>query len=282
MTPGLPELLQRLHGRFDGAVALVSGRTLGELDRLFHPAVLPAAGQHGLERRDHPPVSLARGFIEVGQVLERFVADTPGTLIERKSCGYAVHYRARPSAGPAVDRVARALATVTDPPLTVVPGKMVVEVRMPGADKGTAIRGFMQDAPFRGRIPVFIGDDVTDEDGFAMVNAFGGHSIRVGPPPPPATPGRPPRRPAGWSPMPGCSATGCTGWPSDREPLRQRDESRVGDLAARHRHRHPEPARSGTFGSVPRCGSKSENSGQKAPTGLGTWHRRWPGPEMQP
>ncbi|GGB27364.1 trehalose 6-phosphate phosphatase [Tistrella bauzanensis] len=191
VTPGLPELLQRLHGRFDGAVALVSGRTLGELDRLFHPAVLPAAGQHGLERRDHPPVSLARGFIEVGQVLERFVADTPGTLIERKSCGYAVHYRARPSAGPAVDRVARALATVTDPPLTVVPGKMVVEVRMPGADKGTAIRGFMQDAPFRGRIPVFIGDDVTDEDGFAMVNAFGGHSIRVGPPPPPATPGAP-------------------------------------------------------------------------------------------
>lgn len=191
VTPGLPDLLQRLHQQFGGAVALVSGRTLGELDRLFHPARLPAAGQHGLERRDHPPAPLARGFTAAGQALERFVAETPGTLIEHKSCGYAVHYRASPAAGPAVDQMARAVAMATDPPLTVVPGKMVVEVRMPGADKGTAIRGFMQEAPFRGRIPVFIGDDVTDEDGFAMVNVFGGHSIRVGPPPVPAIPGAP-------------------------------------------------------------------------------------------
>lgn len=181
VEPGLPALLDRLAARFGGALALVSGRPLAELEQLFHPARPAAAGQHGLEWRGRPPLPQPQGFAALEAPLAAFAAAHPGVLLERKSHGFALHYRAAPAAGAGALALAHRLAATTRPEMRVMPGKMVVELRMAGADKGTAIRAFMAAAPFRGRVPVFAGDDVTDEDGFAMVNAMGGHSIRVGP-----------------------------------------------------------------------------------------------------
>jgi trehalose 6-phosphate phosphatase len=180
VSPELPALLERLTERFGGALALVSGRPLAELERLFHPARPAAAGQHGLEWRGRPPLPHPEGFAALDAPLAAFTAAHPGVLLERKSHGFALHYRAAPAAGAGALALARRLAGTTRPELRVMPGKMVVELRMAGADKGTAIHSFMSTAPFHGRVPVFAGDDVTDEDGFAMVNAMGGHSIRVG------------------------------------------------------------------------------------------------------
>ncbi|WP_372069808.1 trehalose-phosphatase (plasmid) [Tistrella mobilis] len=181
VEPGLPALLDRLTARFGGALALVSGRPLAELEQLFHPARPAAAGQHGLEWRGRPPLPRPEGFEALDAPLQAFAEAHPGVLLERKSHGFALHYRAAPAAGAGALALACRLAATTAPELRVMPGKMVVELRMAGADKGTAIRAFMEAPPFRGRVPVFAGDDVTDEDGFAMVNAMGGHSIRVGP-----------------------------------------------------------------------------------------------------
>lgn len=185
VDPNLPAVLERLRERLGGALALVSGRPLADLDRLFAPLHLPAAGQHGLERRDAagrrlPTVALPEGFDAVEARLALFTGRHPGLLLERKSHGLALHYRGDPARGPEALRLARSLAARSDPPLTAVEGKAVIELRAPGADKGRAIEAFLEEAPFRGRVPAFAGDDVTDEDGFAAVNRRGGYSILVG------------------------------------------------------------------------------------------------------
>jgi len=185
VEPTLPPVLDRLRERLGGALALVSGRPLAELDRLFAPLHLPAAGQHGLERRDAagrrlPTVALPEGFAEVEGRLALFTERHPGLLLERKSHGLALHYRGNPARGEEAIRLARSLASRTRPPLVAVEGKAVIELRAPGADKGRAIEAFLAEPPFRGRLPAFAGDDVTDEDGFAAVNRLGGHSILVG------------------------------------------------------------------------------------------------------
>src|SRR5690625_1423184 len=185
VPPGLVPALERLEERLGGAVALVSGRPLATLDRLFAPLVMAAAGQHGLERRNAvkrllPLPALPRCFAEVEASLERFTEHHPGTLLEKKSRGLALHFRGAPACGEEAQRLAIALAEQCVPPLIAVPGKAVIELRTPGADKGKAIADFMKESPFAGRLPVFLGDDVTDEDGFAVVNALGGHSILVG------------------------------------------------------------------------------------------------------
>ncbi|MGM0561842.1 MAG: trehalose-phosphatase [Pseudomonadota bacterium] len=181
----LVESLGKLRSRLCGALALISGRPLKELDCLFAPLHLPAAGQHGLERRMAngrllPGLELPQGFAEVEARLALFVDRHAELFLERKSHGLAVHYRKAPELEQEVLALAEALAQTSRPPLHLLRGKMVAELRVPGHDKGTAIADFMKERPFAGRCPVFVGDDVTDEDGFETVNALGGHAILVG------------------------------------------------------------------------------------------------------
>ncbi len=177
-------LLQRLGERLSGALALVSGRPLSEIDRLFAPLKLPAAGAHGSEFRHgqrsaeaQSPPSLAPATVAQ---LRRFAARHEGLLLEDKPYGVALHYRARPDleteSRAAVDRAAAAAGCE----FSMIAGKMVFELTPAAFDKGSAIERFLAAVPFAGRRPVFVGDDVTDESGFECVNRLGGISVRVG------------------------------------------------------------------------------------------------------
>jgi trehalose 6-phosphate phosphatase len=184
VDPRLLDLLPRLRQQLGGAMALVSGRRIEDLGRLFGLAGLPMAGIHGLERR-RGDGQIVRGVPDclpaaVRQPLYQLAAMHPGVLIEDKGAAVAVHYRAAPEAeADARAAVAEALAQSTGR-LTLLDGKMVLEVRWRGSTKGDAIAAFMNEAPFSGRRVLFAGDDVTDEDGFEVVNRLGGWSIRVG------------------------------------------------------------------------------------------------------
>ncbi|MEM7172720.1 MAG: trehalose-phosphatase [Pseudomonadota bacterium] len=168
----------------NGALALVSGRKISNLDHLFSPLCLSVAGLHGLERRT------AEGTIEIlgdPKALDRLrdalgdlASGTSGMLIEDKGRAIAVHYRQAPAAEHQTKSTIRHLVAQEEENLAVIEGKMVVEIKQSHSNKGTAIAAFMKEAPFAGRLPVFVGDDVTDEDGFAVVNEMGGHSIRIG------------------------------------------------------------------------------------------------------
>lgn len=183
VSDALRTTLERLHRRLDGALALVSGRPLSVLDGLFAPLRLPSAGLHGLERRNgarrapppHVPPALARIRAEAERLVERL----PGTLVEDKGVGIGLHWRRAPQHGPAMRTFAeRVLPRL--PGYRLQHGDHVVELRPGGADKGDAIAAMLQEPPFQGRTPVFVGDDLTDEHGFAIVNARHGHSVLVG------------------------------------------------------------------------------------------------------
>lgn len=184
-VPGdLRDVLARLARRFGGAVALVSGRSIANIDALFAPLRLPSAGIHGLERRGADAV-LYSGHVgpllsPLRAPLAEFVRAHPGLLLEDKGQSLALHFRNAPACGPTAEALLRALIGPGPSPLELKRGKMVLEVKPGSIDKGTAIAAFMGEPPFAGRRPVFIGDDVTDEDGFVVVNALGGLSIRVG------------------------------------------------------------------------------------------------------
>lgn len=182
---GVIELLERLHRAAGGAVALISGRPIADLDRLFAPARIPAAGQHGMERRDasgqlHRHTFGAGHLDEVQRKVREIAARRPGVLIEDKGITLAVHYRQVPECGARLESELRPVVEEAGEGFCLQPGKMVFEIKPAGKDKGTAIAEFMREAPFCGRTPVFLGDDVTDEDGFSAVNAMGGQSIKVG------------------------------------------------------------------------------------------------------
>jgi trehalose 6-phosphate phosphatase len=185
LHPSLRETLAALAARLDRAVALVSGRTLADLDRIQAPLRLPAAGLHGLELRDadghvdHGLEGTALDHLRAG--LRAFVARHEPLWLEDKGRALAVHYRAAPELHQTVLDAVNGLCQREEPhTLAVLDGKMVCEVKPRHADKGSAITSFMGRAPFAGRVPVFLGDDVTDEDGFRAVNDLGGLSIRVG------------------------------------------------------------------------------------------------------
>lgn len=186
VTPELQAMLHRVHALSDGAVALVSGRSLSDLDRLFGAPLYPAAGQHGLERRDAAGhVTRSLGAMErinhAAQALASQVRMRQGVVVEHKGLSLALHYRTAPEMGEWAHATMQALLGELGPGFQLVAGKMVYELKPGGRDKGTAIADFMAEPPFSGRTPVFIGDDVTDEDGFTVVNIAGGHSIKVGP-----------------------------------------------------------------------------------------------------
>ena len=185
MSADVRLLLERLFHATGGAVALISGRPISEIDTLFHHGRLPVAGQHGLERRT------ARGGIRrhavsqrrlerVRQRLAGALHGKTGVLLENKGLSLALHYRRAPRLAAYAHRLARSMLPLVGRQFCIQRGKYVVEMRPAGRDKGMGILEFMKEAPFRGRTAVFVGDDATDEFGFKAVNRLGGHSIKVG------------------------------------------------------------------------------------------------------
>jgi trehalose 6-phosphate phosphatase len=187
VDPGPEEisLLKRLSQACGGALALISGRSIARMDELFAPLVLPAAGQHGAERRDaqgrrHRYRFSAQALRPVAGGIRSFAARHRGLVFEDKGASVALHYRLAPELAAAAYEAVREAAEPLGDAVEVQGGKMVVELKPAGCDKGRAIEAFMQEPPFAGRVPVFLGDDVTDEYGFRVVNRLGGHSVKVG------------------------------------------------------------------------------------------------------
>ncbi len=189
IEPELVGTLRALHACLDGALAIISGRPISELDHFLEPLRLPAAGVHGAEFRNDsshlvwpPDPALA----PLMPRLEALVVAHPGLRLERKSVAVALHYRGAPELGGVVRAaVADALAGVTG--LEALEGKMVVEIKPVGVNKGDAIAAFMRLPPFAQRLPVFAGDDLTDEAGFTAVRGMGGVGVLVGQRPSAAT-----------------------------------------------------------------------------------------------
>lgn len=177
-------LLAKLSVTAGGALALISGRPLAELDHLFSPHRFPAAGQHGGERRDAAG-RLMHAAIDHGALgklrayLQRLAHDDPRLLLEDKGLSLALHYRRAPQRGPALAAALRQ-TLVKHPQWVLLSGKQVLELRPTAINKASAVRAFLSETPFAGRVPLFIGDDATDEDGFAGVNALHGVSVKVG------------------------------------------------------------------------------------------------------
>ena len=185
VSPRLHDVLQVAYRLSGGAVALISGRSLSDLDRLFGPMRFPAAGQHGLERRDSAGrIVRSIGALErinvAAQTLVSQARMRRGIVVEHKGLSLALHYRNAPEMDDWARITMQFLLVGLGPGFQLIEGKMVYELKPSGRDKGSAIADFMAEAPFAGRLPVFIGDDVTDEDGFTVVNISGGHSIKVG------------------------------------------------------------------------------------------------------
>lgn len=183
VPPGLAAALLALRARLDDALAIVTGRPVAQVDALLPGVPYAVAGEHGgairfapaaaEERVTLPPLPPA--WLDAAAAL---VAAYPGTLLEQKTRGFAVHYRLAPTAGPALER---ALAALLEGQIThrLLTAHMAFEVRPRGADKGTAVGALLARAPFAGRVPVFIGDDVTDEDAIRVAAARGGLGLRV-------------------------------------------------------------------------------------------------------
>jgi trehalose 6-phosphate phosphatase len=180
--PRRTSLLERLVSGLDGRLAVVSGRTLADVDRILEGCVVPVAAVHGLVMRDpqgrlvetpaHPGV--ARAVAD----LHAFAAKDCGLIVEEKSLSVALHFRLAAGLAEEARDVARELAQETG--LALQEGDMVEELRTPGPSKGDSVRAFMRLAPFAGSIPIFVGDDATDEDGFEAARALGGIGVAVG------------------------------------------------------------------------------------------------------
>jgi trehalose 6-phosphate phosphatase len=184
VTQELRTLLARVHDSVGGAAALISGRPIAEIDSLFPETRLPVAGQHGAERRNgagawtrHEP---EQDLTPVRRRLAEAIIDKPGLLLEDKGLSLALHYRRIPNLAGFVHQTMEAILADLDGEYALQQGKSVLELKPAGKDKGRAVLEFMAEAPFAGRTPAFVGDDATDEYGFATVNELGGHSIKVG------------------------------------------------------------------------------------------------------
>ena len=168
-----------------GAIAMISGRSVADIDRLFAPLVIPVAGQHGTERRAadgslhvHSPAAdrIDEACARLAQLHEKY----PDLVVEHKGATLALHFRLAPELGILAEHEMRSIAAGLGEGYELQAGKFVYEIKPSGRDKGSAIAEFMMEPPFAGRVPAFLGDDLTDEYGFALVNASGGHSIKVG------------------------------------------------------------------------------------------------------
>lgn len=177
------EVLRRLTDRLEGRVAIVSGRTLSEIDRISDGAARAASGVHGLQRRrgdgsfaNRTPDPAVRRAVAA---FDAFAAERPGVIVEDKTLAAGLHYRQAP--GVSAEALALAAALAQETGLALQPGSMVLELKTPGTDKGAALSAFMAEAPFSGAVPVMVGDDLTDEHGFEAAAALGGFGVLVGP-----------------------------------------------------------------------------------------------------
>src|SRR6188508_1315738 len=186
VPPGLAKTLNRLVQRTGGALALVSGRSLNDIDLIFAPDVFPAVGGHGAEMRiELDSESVAAHAPPMDKELKRRLAAiaklSPGILLEDKGYSLALHYRLAPHAEKAIyAAVSLIRADLPNAPIEVLPGKCVCEIKHSGFTKATGVLELMSHEPFKGRHPLFIGDDVTDESVFAIMPDLRGLSFSVG------------------------------------------------------------------------------------------------------
>jgi trehalose 6-phosphate phosphatase len=186
---GLPGLMMRLAEERHGAFALISGRPLAQLDRLFQPWRGAAAGLHGIERRrvdgtlDCILDSASEAALDrIRPRLAAMARDDTGLVLEDKGGTLALHYRAAPEREAEIRSHAESLRSEAGTALRLISGKMLVEFQPRHVNKGLAIAAFLAEPPFLGRRPIFVGDDATDEDGFAEIRRRGGIAVRVGRP----------------------------------------------------------------------------------------------------
>jgi trehalose 6-phosphate phosphatase len=183
VPPTLVRTLQGLQACLGGALAIVSGRPIEQIDGHLHPLVLPVAGVHGAERRTAQGLRVQADLPPLHRPLEAaeaLASRHAGLQVERKRGSIALHYRLAPELE-SMCLAAMQEAVDGSPGLTLLKGKMVLEAKPSSVSKGHAIEAFLQEEPFTGRRPVFIGDDVTDEVGFAAVQRLGGLGVKIGP-----------------------------------------------------------------------------------------------------
>jgi trehalose 6-phosphate phosphatase len=186
VPPGLAKTLNRLLEKTSGALALVSGRSLNDIDLIFAPEQFPAVGGHGAEMRlATDSEAVATHAPPMDKELKRRLAAiaklSPGILLEDKGYSLALHYRLAPHAEKAIyEAVSLIRADLPNAPIEVLPGKCVCEIKHSGFNKASGVIELMNHAPFKGRRPIFIGDDVTDESVFAIMPDFGGLAFSVG------------------------------------------------------------------------------------------------------
>lgn len=183
VPPDLPISLLRLRARFGDALAIVTGRPIATVDRLLPNIPFAVAGEHGGVIRHAPGAPEERADVRVVPEAwlaqaEEWVGAHPGALLERKARGFVLHFRLAPAAGPVFRQQLNDLM-VDWPHHEVAASHMAWELKPAGIDKGRAVKALMARAPFAGRVPVFIGDDVTDEDGMVVARAMGGLGLRV-------------------------------------------------------------------------------------------------------
>jgi len=183
VSPGLKPMLERLRERLSGRLAIVSGRSLADLERHLPASGIAFSGSHGLELQladgTRLPLSVPLGLDDVRERVEAFAAPIPGLIVEGKPAGIALHYRLAPEQAARAQAFMAALAKERG--FSVQRGAMVIELRPDGADKGDALRAFMSEPEFLRARPLFVGDDLTDEHAFAAAAALGGAGILVGP-----------------------------------------------------------------------------------------------------
>jgi trehalose 6-phosphate phosphatase len=186
VPPGLAKTLNRLLARTSGALALVSGRSLNDIDLIFAPEIFPAVGGHGAEMRlATDSEAVAAHAPPMDKELKRRLAAiarlSPGILLEDKGYSLALHYRLAPHAEKAIyEAVSLIRADLPNAPIEVLPGKSVCEIKHSGFTKASGVRELMTHEPFKGRRPLFIGDDVTDESVFAIMPDMDGLAFSVG------------------------------------------------------------------------------------------------------
>jgi len=181
----LPQQLENMARDLDSAFAVITGRQIEDIDRYLSPLLLPVAGAHGTQRRradgtqEEVEESVILAAEEIASAIRPLVAEHPELVLETKEGSVALHYRQAPE----LEDVCRHYmeeAVNAIPDFILMPGKMVLEARPRAVSKGEALRAFMREEPFAGRIPVFIGDDVTDEDAFIAAQELGGVGIKLG------------------------------------------------------------------------------------------------------
>jgi len=184
VPPDLPDTLRRLRATLDDALAIVTGRPLEQIDALLPGIPYAVAGEHGGAIRHAPGEPIERAALPAAPAAwlaqaEIFAGAHPGVLLERKARGFVLHYRLAPESGPRVHEALRAMIAGSEDSFALLAAHMAWEVKPLGADKGSAVERLMQRPPFAGRIPVFIGDDTTDEPAIALATALGGAGLHV-------------------------------------------------------------------------------------------------------